>query len=150
MKTIETIALGTIFPEQNIDAILEVASATPNPTLALNIILGIYQEPTLKNTSVINNNLCTLVNYDKWEDRVNYKYETNKKVHIYIDKTVDKTLITADNYKDYKIEYWKEGVTVSHWVKLPEIIIEKNYTDSSTWLNGEDKSVTDNVGRISL
>lgn len=150
MKTIETIALGTIFPEQNIDAILEIVSATPNPTLALNIILGIYQEPTLKNTSVINNNLCTLVNYDKWEGRVNYKYETNKKVHIYIDKTVDKTLITADNYKDYKIESWKEDVTVSHWVKLPEIIIEKNYTDLSTWLNGEDKSVTDNVGKITL
>ena len=52
MKTIEQIALGTQFSESQVESLMEVVGATPNPTLALNILLGLHVERTFKHLAI--------------------------------------------------------------------------------------------------
>ena len=102
MSTISRVALGTIFPKENIDSILEVINATPNADVATEILLGIYVEPGVQETAVISGKNCSLINYNKWTGKVNYSYETPDTVHIYVQKDVDTALITEENYESFK------------------------------------------------
>ena len=104
MNNILRVALGTVFPKEQIDNVLEVINATPSPDVATAILLGIYVHPALQADAVIiNDKDCTFVSYNKWDDKVNYSYLVNDTKHIYIAKDTDTSLITEDNYKDYEI-----------------------------------------------
>jgi hypothetical protein len=121
MKTIQTIALRTVFPKENIESIMEVVSATPNPDVALSILLDIYEEPVVQETAVIAEKNCTLIDYDKWTCKVKYSYETPDTKHIYVQKDVDTTLITEDNYEEFKYNTSKGHDYKSHLVTLSTI-----------------------------
>lgn len=132
-KSIESIALGTIFPKDQVNNVLEIVYGTANPTLALQILLGIYEEPVLPSHADIDKKgTCVLTSYDKWNDRVHFTYERNKQKGIYVSKDCDKTLITADNYKEFEVKYSEDNTTY-HYVKLHEV---ETVTDScyrETW-----------------
>jgi hypothetical protein len=132
MKTVETIALGTIFPENSIGGILEVISNTPNPRLALDILLGIHEELVLNKYAVLSERTCTLVSYDKWTDNVKYVYTRNKQKYIYVPKDFDTSVITVDNYTEYGVSYGNN--TKGFYVTLPETEEVTGTTDSSTWI----------------
>jgi len=117
MKTIQAIALGTIFPKENIESIMEVVLATPNPDVALSILLDIYEEPIVQETAVIAEKNCTLISYNKWDNKVKYSYETPDTKHIYVQKDIDTTLITEDNYEEFKCNISKNDCK-SHIVIL--------------------------------
>jgi hypothetical protein len=119
MKTIETIALGTIFPEKNIEAVMEVVNATPNPPLALNILLGLYEEPMFLDYAKIGDRECIFKHYDKWTNTVHYTYEKNKQKYIYVHKDLDTNVITADNYTEYSVKYSND--TKGFYVTLHEL-----------------------------
>lgn len=138
MKTLETIALGTIFPENRLESIMEVVAATPNGKVALDILLGIYVEPTLKQTATLNDRLCTLVRYDKWTDKVYYDYHQHKQKHIYVDKDLDTSIITEENYSQYAKKYSDNNV-IGFYVKLSEIEKIQSEVYSETWINGQKK-----------
>lgn len=79
MKAIFAAALRSKFDSKNIYSLLEVVQATPNPELAMNILLGTYEEvsvPVTGPTEVYpNEQEKTLVSYDKWQNRVQYTYQ---------------------------------------------------------------------------
>jgi hypothetical protein len=111
MKTIEEIALGTKFSENQISAIMEICWATQNSTLAMNILLGIYEEPKIMNMGLTKVNkdsedrLMVFESYDKWADRVFYSYEKKKTKEIRVHKSTDTTLINIDNYEMFVVSY---------------------------------------------
>jgi len=117
MQTILTVALGTIFPKENIDSIMEVIGATPNPDVATQILLGIYQAPGMQTQADIGGVKCHFIRYDKWTDAVTYWYMQQETKHIYISKDTDKTQITEENYETFKVSYDSEN-SVSYSVKL--------------------------------
>jgi hypothetical protein len=84
MQSILTIALGTIFPKENIESIMEVIGATPNPEVATQILLGIYVEPVVQESAIKGDNACVFKSYDKWSNTVNYTYLVNDSKHIYV------------------------------------------------------------------
>ena len=135
MKTVETIALGTIFPINSIDALIEVVGSTPNPRLALDILLGLYEELVLDKYAVLDGKECTLVSYDKWTDSVQYKYTRNKQKYIYLPKDFDTSVITADNYTEYAVSYGNN--TRSFVVDLPETEEVTGTTNSTKWLDNQ-------------
>lgn len=102
MNTILRVALGTVFPKENIDSILEVINATPNADVATEILLGIYEEPYVQETAVIADRNCTLIAYNKWTGKVQYSYEIPDTKHIYVQKDVDVALITEENFEEFK------------------------------------------------
>ena len=117
MKTILTVALGTIFPEKNIWSIMEVIGATPNPDIATAILLGIYEEPVIQASAIKDDKECYFINYDKWSNTVKHWYMEQDTKHIYISRDTDKTQITEENYETFKVSYNSESC-VGHTVKL--------------------------------
>ena len=105
MDQILRVALGTIFPKENIDNILEVINATPSSDVATAILLGIYEKPTIEDNAVISEKDCTFLGYNKWSNEVHYSYLVNDTKHIYVAKDTDTSLITEDNHKDYVVKY---------------------------------------------
>lgn len=88
MNTIQKIALSTKFSEEQVNSIMEIVTATPNPEYALEILLGINkiftQEELLamkKDSIVIAEN--TEVTFNPWAMTVSYSEEKPIKVDGY-------------------------------------------------------------------
>jgi len=135
MQSILTVALGTIFPKENIKSIMEVIGATPNPEVATQILLGIYVEPVVQQSAIKGDNECVFNSYDKWSNTVNYTYLVNDTKHIYVKEDVDVSLITEDNYLDYKVN-WSNNDVKNFNVKLSTMVEINHSCDLDSW-NGK-------------
>ena len=135
METILTVALGTVFPKQNIESIMEVINATPNPDIATAILLGIYEEPVIQSSAIYNDRDCYFISYNKWDDKVNYYYMINDSKHIYGNKDIDTNLINEDNYKEFATDYHSQG-TIGFRVKLSTLVKSISEIHLSAW-NGK-------------
>jgi len=131
-KIIE-VALAGKFGAEAVTNLMEVIGVTPNPEMATEILLGIYVKPELPNT-VINNTGVerTLVNVDYWQGGVAYSYQEEVRKHLYVDKDIDTSLITLDNYMEYDKGYG--GNTKSFSLATGEIKTKQSSTSISDWL----------------
>lgn len=104
-NSIITIALSTKFTPEQIEGVLEIVNATPNPEVAVAVLLGIYVKPELPKTP---GNLSrfsedkrdiTFVSYDKYDDHIGYTYKTMKMKKGWIENglTVDAANIVSTN-----------------------------------------------------
>ena len=121
ITNIERLALSTKYSADQIDAIMEIANATDNPRLALEIALDLYQEPTFQQYSILNLRgeqkiECEFIRYDKWTDKVWFEYTTETNCEFRIDKDTDTSLITYENYKEYEVDYNHDN---SKWFTVP-------------------------------
>lgn len=142
MKTIQEIALGTIFPKEQANTILEIVNATENPEVGLKMLLGIYEQPYIAQyVDHPEKKLLTFKEYDKFKDRVSYTYVRRKQTGIYVNKNADESLINADNYREYVETYNRD--TVKHiLVTLKEWEIVDDYCHYDTWIKyAENKNV---------
>jgi hypothetical protein len=140
MVTIVEVALATKFDEKQIPKILEVIGATPNPEMATEILLGIYEQPVLKDTAVRNNVVLYLTSADYWNSRVNYEYQDESKRSFYVHKDTDKSLITLDNYKEYMID-WNAENAVHMELLTGEIVTRRNDCHISDWIGYSENRV---------
>lgn len=133
MKTIQEIALGTIFPKEQVNTILEIVNATENPEIAIKVLLGIYEEPYVaKHVEHPEKGIATFKWYDKFKDRVWYSYQRKKTKAIYVDKNVDESIIDVDNYEQYSKVYSKDVKTI--WITLDEWESVEDYCYYQTWI----------------
>ena len=132
MEKLIKCALGTKFHAEQIDAVMEVINGTPNPQVATEILLGIYEEPLFADKHTISNRECKFEGFDKWTNQVSYSYVKNKEVHIYIKKGTDQSLINKDNYKEFQVPY-KSGEIDGCYIKLDELITVDDRCDASNW-----------------
>ena len=135
-KIIEKL-LTVTFPTVEINNLLEIVSATPNPELATEILCGLYEEPKLP-INVQDNSAekkeLTFSSYDKWTDRVCYSYIKEKTINGYFPKGTIKEDITLDNFKEKQVD-WRSGqdqINIS--IKTGESIVDSSYCSSSDWL----------------
>lgn len=133
MQTILTVALGTIFPKENIESIMEVIGATPNPDIATAILLGIYKEPVIQGSAVKNDRDCYFISYDKWSNLVHYWYMEQDTKNIYIARGTDKALINEENYETFKVPY-DSNDSVYHTVKLSTQRKVESNCDLGHWI----------------
>lgn len=74
MDKIIAVALKVQFPGINIDAVMDVINATPNPVVATETLLGIYEKPEIAYQSTVERNkVCTFTSFDKYKEQVKYK-----------------------------------------------------------------------------
>ena len=131
-------ALESKFGSLSVDKILEVVGATPNPEMAAEILLGIYEEPKLESMVIYNRakgkeQIRTLTSVDFWRDEVHYIYNSEKTKHIYIHKdTEDRSIITPENYKDYLLE-WGDDNSVGYSLPMGEMEEHKSSCSISDW-----------------
>jgi len=95
MDAILRIALGTKFAAENIDAVLQVINATPDPEIATEILLGIYVDPmltmslTCKCQGTNEVGIRTFISYDKFSKKVKYSYEYYNNTQYYFPEGMD-------------------------------------------------------------
>jgi len=135
METILTVALGTVFPKQDIESIIEVINATPNPEIATQILLGIYEEPVIQHSAVYNNKDCYFISYNKWDEKVNYYYMINDSKHIYVKKGTDTSLINENNYEEFSVQYHSDNA-IGYRITLSTLVKSISETHISNW-NGK-------------
>jgi hypothetical protein len=118
-----------------VDDLLTVIYNTPSAEVAMELMLGIYEHPELETDVISSNsgNRLTLTNYDMFQRIISYSYEENKKVHIYFEKGIDRTLITHENYLEYKQQYSNGKDLDSMYVILPEMEKNHNSMDLNSW-----------------
>ncbi len=115
MNSLEKKLIELTFPTINVDVLMEIIVATPNPRVATEILCGVYTEPEFVKHKLSPNGVArTFVLYDKWLDQVNYSYLQEEVKYEYFPKSVDKDTITAENYKSlacgYNDDAYRHGV----------------------------------------
>lgn len=79
MDKIIHFALSTKFGK-DIENIMEIITATPNPQVATEVLLGLYSEPEIENRNELMHNEDSdkmdimFTSYDKYTDEVSYQY----------------------------------------------------------------------------
>jgi hypothetical protein len=137
MNKVIKVALESKFPSQKgygIDHLLEVIGATPNPTIATEILLGIYEEPLIPHKKVIHKNdgELTFISYDKWLDKVDYSYKVIETKNAYFPKSIDKSEVTLENFDTLRVSY-KENEVQNVSIPTGNMLKRTSYVSLETW-----------------
>ncbi len=132
MLKITKALLEAKFPALNINSLMEIVAATPNPEVATEILCGLYEEPIVPN-KVENRDgvVYTLNSYDKWQNRVNYSYERKITKGAYFPEGTKVSDVTMENFDTLKVS---SGNNYLH-VPTGKTEIATSYEDLSRWLS---------------
>ena len=105
MKTAQKKLISGYFSKHSIDPerLLEVIEATGNPEVAMEILLGCYEQPQIPLKARYGKAEYTFKSFDRWKNEVNCFCVAPERKYIWIGKDVDENLITAANYQEYEI-----------------------------------------------
>jgi hypothetical protein len=106
------------FPTVDINNLMEIINATPNPELATEIMCGIYCEPNVGSHTRVqhkNKGVCTFKSYDKWTNSLVYLYEEEATKGAYFPKDTLKKDINMDNFESMKVSSGSDSV----WLVIP-------------------------------
>jgi len=141
MNKIIEVALKGRFSTDDVTSLMDVVTATPNPEMATEILLGVYVRPEIPNVVVTDQGLeKTVVSVDYWTNYVTYSYKEEVRKQFYIDKDTDTSLITLDNYKDYEKRYDDDNIR-SFYLPTGEIKQRQSSCSFSDWLSQERLAV---------
>lgn len=126
-NSIVTIALSSKFTNEQMEGVLEIVNATPNPEVAVEILLGIYEEPKLPlepvNPKLFDNTKRNMVlkHYDKFNETVSFTYHMMKQKSGWVENgvTVDVANIVSTNR-------WAEDAARS--LKIDEKVFKDTHT----------------------
>jgi hypothetical protein len=109
MNKIMKALLEAKYPTLDANVLLDIAGQTPNATIAIEKLCGLYEPQTPESLGVYRidryNRVCTLINIDDWREEVIYKYTYEETQSCYVIKDRDRSIVlTVDNINDYKSE----------------------------------------------
>ena len=106
--------LTLAFPEMEVSNLLEIITATPNPDTAMEILLGMYEEPVIGTCG--DKNLAEkdpkFLSFNKWTNKVDYSYIEETKKSAYFPKDIDTSTITLENMDKLSCE-WESSKTIN-------------------------------------
>jgi len=85
MNKIIAAALSAKFPNSDIPTLLEIVGATGNPVVATEMLLGIYQNPSIPKSVRLRGKVHTFISYDKWANSVISSYPSTRSRHNYFE-----------------------------------------------------------------
>ena len=144
-NSIVTIALSTKFTPEQIEGVLEIINATPNPEVAVAVLLGIYEDPELpkspRNLSRFSEDKreITFMDYDKYNNEVIYSYKVMKMKKGWIENgvTVDPAnIVSTTRYSD----------DAARALKMDE----KEFTSTHAYHTFDEELDKDNGGNIRM
>ena len=142
MNKVTALLLSMKFPELNINSLMEVINATPNPVIATEILCGIYEEPVFVNHQEKqdkNYGVLTFKSFNKWSQQVSYSYVRNVTKSGYFAKDTKKSDITMDNFDSLVVSSTIEG---RQYFEIPTGITEERSSqiDLQDWMSKEAAS----------
>lgn len=140
-------ALAAKFPTIDVDALLEVVEATPNPIVATEKLLGVYEHPIIpplvKRKTKSGEVYMQMYDYDSFENRVKFEYEDEDTEYLSYPKSLEEELLgknyhyakkvveayNSDGKESTSSRYFPMGVTkirkdtysLADWLKLEEV-----------------------------
>ena len=142
MDKIIRIALQTQFPAVNMDSLLSVINATPNPTMATEMLLEVWEEPKIllywerehRDGTVVKRNF---VSADFWRNKVTYSQEVPEKVQLYYPAGTTqeqaKELEGAKSSKEFG-QYYEY-----YWMPTGNVKLQNDTCDLAEWLEYQKK-----------
>lgn len=113
MINIIKFALASRFGAENTDLIMEVIVATPNPEVATEILLGLYERPEIHRTDEVLHNASdekTNIRYTAYNDftkEVHFTYQRIIKSSAWFEKNPSGVTITSEE-KIISDKYWAD------------------------------------------
>lgn len=140
MNNVEKKLIELTFPTVNVDSLMEIIVATPNATVATEILCGIYVEPVFIQDKLSPNGTArTFMSYDKWNKQVQYMYLQEEIKYAYFPETVDKNTITVENYKSLECDYGISGA-YRHGVKTGVMETRTDWCSVRDWERLKDNN----------
>lgn len=104
-NSIEKVALATKFKEEDLDSILLICSKTENSSIAISMLLGIYEEPKFKSTAEDTESHTNrqFVSYCPFKDKVTYSTNKVNKVYAWFkkgDELTEKNIASNQSWYD--------------------------------------------------
>jgi hypothetical protein len=137
MDKIMKALLEAKYPTLNADTLLEIASMTPNATLAVEKLCGIHEPYTVEQLGEYRESSggtqYTLFSINEWETSVSYTYEEEDSKGYYVPKDIyDTSILTMDNIDQYKCAHGGNA----RWViiKTGEIVTRRSSMSIPMWL----------------
>lgn len=140
MNKITKLALGLSYPQDKISALLEIISATPNPVMATEILLGVHEKVKLPSkVKAQNGNVRVLKEANEWTDTVSYGYLKPKRIGSYYPKGTDVKSLNDSNWEKLKAKSSDEN---TEYLYFNSEIMEEQISNCSfeEWLKCEDIS----------
>ena len=108
MNKITKALLEAKFPTLNVDNLLEIINATPNPIVATEVLCGLYEEIDISSYKKDSHSEVDrmLLSFDKYREEVTYSYFKRQFKEIYVlrTKVSEATFETPDVKGYYKSE----------------------------------------------
>lgn len=102
MEKIIKAALAASYPELNLDALMFIINATPNPVIATEILLGVYEKPMISDTPKNPDRLekskknIKFKKFDTFQNVIHYTYNRVNTVEGFVKKGVTPTVETIE------------------------------------------------------
>lgn len=139
MNKIIAAALSAIYPNVKIDNLVEVINATPNPIMATDMLLGVYESPKVSHVVTDGQHEYRLLSVDEWRSQISYSYFVEEKKGFYFPQGTQKEDLTLENYKEFQRDgntdvYYllstgeyreKTGIMpIEQWTKMTPVIVQ--------------------------
>lgn len=140
MEKIMRALLQAKYPSIDADVLLEIASMTPNSTVAVEKLCGLHEPHTEDSLGKYRigktpgRPVYTLVSINEWTDEVSYQYEYEETKGFYVSKSIDTSMLTIDNIAPYKVSSNSDD---AKWVevKTGEIKCRTAFMSIASWLD---------------
>ena len=141
MNKIIKIALESKYSNIDMGALMDVINATSNPTVATEVLLGVYEPPRILGVSrVVSDNMVenrTLIEYNKYTDKVAYSYERTEEITCYFPtkEEMDANTEYNDNIRTNLYNRDKDSYPFSK--KIVRVTTGTNSCRSEVWINNK-------------
>jgi hypothetical protein len=136
MEKIIKLALGLSYPKDKLNALQEIIHATPNPQMATEILLGVYEKPRIPSkVKTKEGQVRVLKEVNFWTETVVYSYLQNKRIGGYYPKGTDSKTLNDNNYKALQC---KDDDAVYLYFNSEEKEEKQSTCSIQDWLSYED------------
>ena len=138
MEKIMKALLEAKYPTLNADVLLDIANHTPNATVAIEKLCGLYIPYTFEQLGIHKVSRdkepkeYKLVGINEWTGEVTYEYEYEVSEGFYVPKDIDPSIVlTIDNIKEYESKSHSNSKYI--YVKTGTMAIGKTTTSIAHW-----------------
>lgn len=127
------------FPNNNVEAIMEIICATGNPRIATEILCGIYEEPQFERLKIVNRHQSKFIAYNPWTETIEFSYLRPVTKSGYFPKRIKSEDITMKTFDTLSCSSYDDD-TFYHSIETGEFEPSTGSCKVQTWINAKAPS----------
>lgn len=121
----------------NTDSLLEVVMATPNPEIAVELLCGLYDAPSVGDHIKVlheSRGVCTFKSYNKWDGNITYEHNEPVTKQAYFPEGTKKEDVNMENFDKLKCSSSLSNKTVYLYIPTGETRVVTNTMSYESWM----------------